>query len=317
MNLNTKIYIAGHRGMVGSAVWDCLNEAGYSNLIGKTSNELDLRNQQAVSDFFDVEKPEIVIDSAARVGGILANNNFPYQFLMENMQIQNNLIDSALKTNLTKFIFLGSSCIYPKFAPQPLKEEYLLTDSLEPTNEWYALAKITGVKLCDAIRKQFGKDFVSLMPTNLYGERDNFDLETSHVLPAMIRKFHDAKINNIDHVILWGSGTPMREFLHVKDLAKAVLFSIENKMNDSLYNVGTGVDLTISELALMVKEVVGYQGKIVWDSSKPDGTPRKLMDVSKLKKIGWNSEIDLGKGLSMTYQWFLDNRENLKKIKLQ
>jgi GDP-L-fucose synthase len=317
MNLNTKIYIAGHRGMVGSAVWDCLNEAGYSNLIGKTSNELDLRNQQAVSDFFDVEKPEIVIDSAARVGGILANNNFPYQFLMENMQIQNNLIDSALKTNVTKFIFLGSSCIYPKFAPQPLKEEYLLTDSLEPTNEWYALAKITGVKLCDAIRKQFGKDFVSLMPTNLYGERDNFDLETSHVLPAMIRKFHDAKINNIDHVILWGSGTPMREFLHVKDLAKAVLFSIENKMNDSLYNVGTGVDLTISELALMVKEVVGYQGKIVWDSSKPDGTPRKLMDVSKLKKIGWNSEIDLGKGLIMTYQWFLDNQENLKKIKLQ
>lgn len=317
MNLNTKIYIAGHRGMVGSAVWDCLNEAGYSNLIGKTSNELDLRNQQAVSDFFDVEKPEIVIDSAARVGGILANNNFPYQFLMENMQIQNNLIDSALKANVTKFIFLGSSCIYPKFAPQPLKEEYLLTDSLEPTNEWYALAKITGVKLCDAIRKQFGKDFVSFMPTNLYGERDNFDLETSHVLPAMIRKFHDAKINNIDHVILWGSGTPMREFLHVKDLAKAVLFSIENKMNDSLYNVGTGVDLTISELALMVKEVVGYQGKIVWDSSKPDGTPRKLMDVSKLKKIGWNSEIDLVKGLTMTYQWFLENQENLKKIKLQ
>ena len=317
MNLNTKIYIAGHRGMVGSAVWDCLNEAGYSNLIGKTSNELDLRNQQAVSDFFDVEKPEIVIDSAARVGGILANNNFPYQFLMENMQIQNNLIDSALKTNVTKFIFLGSSCIYPKFAPQPLKEEYLLTDSLEPTNEWYALAKITGVKLCDAIRKQFGKDFVSLMPTNLYGERDNFDLETSHVLPAMIRKFHDAKINNIDHVILWGSGTPMREFLHVKDLAKAVLFSIENKMNDSLYNVGTGVDLTISELALMVREVVGYQGKIVWDSSKPDGTPRKLMDVTKLKKIGWSSEIDLFKGLTMTYQWFLENQENLKKIKLQ
>ncbi|MFN5443976.1 MAG: GDP-L-fucose synthase family protein [Crocinitomicaceae bacterium] len=317
MNLNTKIYIAGHRGMVGSAVWNCLKDAGYSNLIGRTSNELDLRNQQAVSDFFDVEKPEIVIDSAARVGGILANNNFPYQFLMENMQIQNNLIDSALKTNVTKFIFLGSSCIYPKFAPQPLKEEYLLTDSLEPTNEWYALAKITGVKLCDAIRKQFGKDFVSLMPTNLYGERDNFDLETSHVLPAMIRKFHDAKINNIDHVILWGSGTPMREFLHVKDLAKAVLFSIENKMNDSLYNVGTGVDLTISELALMVKEVVGYQGKIVWDSSKPDGTPRKLMDVSKLKKIGWNSEIDLGKGLSITYRWFLENQENLKKIKLQ
>ena len=316
MNLNTKIYIAGHRGMVGSAVWDCLNEAGYSNLIGKTSNELDLRNQQAVSDFFDVEKPEIVIDSAARVGGILANNNFPYQFLMENMQIQNNLIDSALKTNVTKFIFLGSSCIYPKFAPQPLKEEYLLTDSLEPTNEWYALAKITGVKLCDAIRKQYAKDFVSLMPTNLYGERDNFDLETSHVLPAMIRKFHDAKVNNIDHVILWGSGTPMREFLHVKDLAKAVLFSIENKMNDTLYNVGTGVDLTISELAILVKEVVGYEGKVIWDSTKPDGTPRKLMDVSKLNKIGWNSEIDLEKGLSITYRWFLENQENIKLLKI-
>ena len=317
MNLNTKIYIAGHSGMVGSAVWDCLKDAGYSNLIGRTSKELDLRNQQAVIDFFQLENPEIVIDSAARVGGILANNNFPYQFLMENLQIQNNLIDSALNTNVSKFVFLGSSCIYPKFAPQPLKEEYLLTDSLEPTNEWYALAKITGVKLCDAIRKQYGKDFVSLMPTNLYGERDNFDLETSHVLPAMIRKFHDAKVNNIDHVVLWGSGTPMREFLHVKDLAKAVLFSIENKMNDSLYNVGTGVDLTISELAILVKEIVGYKGEIVWETSRPDGTPRKLMDVSKLNRLGWHSEIELKDGLAKTYLWFLINQENLKKIKLQ
>lgn len=316
MNLNTKIYIAGHRGMVGSAVWDCLKDAGYSNLIGRTSKELDLRNQQAVIDFFQLEKPEIVIDSAARVGGILANNNFPYQFLMENLQIQNNLIDSALKTNVSKFVFLGSSCIYPKFAPQPLKEEYLLTDSLEPTNEWYALAKITGVKLCDAIRKQYGKDFVSLMPTNLYGERDNFDLETSHVLPAMIRKFHDAKVNNFDHVVLWGSGTPMREFLHVKDLAKAVLFSIENKMNDSLYNVGTGVDLTISELAILVKEVVGYKGEIVWETSRPDGTPRKLMDVSKLNKLGWHSEIELKDGLAKTYLWFLNNLKDLKMLKI-
>ena len=316
MNLNTKIYIAGHRGMVGSAVWDCLKDAGYSNLIGRTSKELDLRNQQAVIDFFQLEKPEIVIDSAARVGGILANNNFPYQFLMENLQIQNNLIDSALNTNVSKFVFLGSSCIYPKFAPQPLKEEYLLTDSLEPTNEWYALAKITGVKLCDAIRKQYGKDFVSLMPTNLYGERDNFDLETSHVLPAMIRKFHDAKVNNFDHVVLWGSGTPMREFLHVKDLAKAVLFSIENKMNDSLYNVGTGVDLTISELAILVKEVVGYKGEIVWETSRPDGTPRKLMDVSKLNRLGWHSEIELKDGLAKTYLWFLNNLKDLKMLKI-
>ena len=242
MNLSksSKIYIAGHRGMVGSACWRLLEKLGYSNLIGRTSKELDLRNQSQVYDFLKDSKPDVIIDAAAKVGGIVANKDYPYQFLMENMQIQNNLISAAHELNVAKFIFLGSSCIYPKFAPQPLKEEYLLTDSLEPTNEWYAIAKISGVKLCEAIRKQFGKDFVSLMPTNLYGSNDNFDLQTSHVLPAMIRKFHEAKVNNHSDVNLWGSGSPMREFLHVDDLANAVVFALENVLPDYLYNVGTG-----------------------------------------------------------------------------
>ena len=281
MEKNTKIYIAGHRGMVGSAVCRSLEKKGYTNLIGRTSKELDLKNQQAVLDFLQKEKPVAIIDAAARVGGILANNDFPYQFLMENMQIQNNLIDSALKAGIEKFVFLGSSCIYPKFAPQPLKEEYLLTDSLEPTNEWYAIAKITGVKLCQAIRKQFNKDYVSLMPTNLYGHYDNFDLQTSHVLPAMIRKFHEAKENNHADVVLWGSGTPMREFLFVDDMAEAVVYALENELPEYLYNVGSGKDITIKELAETIQKVTGHQGQIVWDASKPDGTPRKLMDVSK------------------------------------
>ena len=249
MELNSKIYIAGHRGMVGSAVWRALEGKGYNNLIGRTSKELDLRNQQAVTDFIKQEQPEVIIDAAAKVGGILANNDFPFQFLMENMQIQNNLIDSALKLGVQKFIFLGSSCIYPKLASQPLKEEYLLTDALEPTNEWYAIAKITGVKACQAIRKQFQKDFVSLMPTNLYGTHDNFDLKSSHVLPAMIRKFHEAKINNHADVTLWGSGIPMREFLFVDDMAEAVVYALENELPEYLYNIGTGEDLTIKELA--------------------------------------------------------------------
>ncbi|HJY11827.1 MAG TPA: GDP-L-fucose synthase, partial [Flavobacterium sp.] len=273
MNKNTKIYIAGHKGMVGSAIWRTLSEKGFSNLIGASSKELDLRNQQAVSDFIKKENPEVIIDAAARVGGILANNDFPYQFIMENMQIQNNLIDSALQNDVDKFIFLGSSCIYPKLAPQPLKEEYLLTDTLEPTNEWYAIAKITGVKTCQAIRNQFGKDYVSLMPTNLYGTYDNFDLNTSHVLPAMIRKFHEAKENNHAPVTLWGSGLPMREFLFVDDMAKAVVFALENKLPDYLYNVGTGEDLTIKELAEIIQEITGHKGEIIWDSTKPDGTP--------------------------------------------
>jgi len=254
---DTKIYIAGHRGMVGSAVWRALEKKGYSNLLGEISAELDLRNQHEVLDFYATEKPAVVIDAAARVGGILANKDFPYQFLMENMQIQNNLIDGALKSGIEKFIFLGSSCIYPKYAPQPLKEEYLLTDSLEPTNEWYAIAKITGVKTCQAIRNQFNKDYVSLMPTNLYGYFDNFDLETSHVLPAMLRKFHEAKTYNTP-VKLWGSGTPMREFLFVDDMADAVVYALENELSDYLYNVGSGKDITIKELAETIQKVTGH-----------------------------------------------------------
>lgn len=313
---STKIYVAGHRGMVGSAIWRTLKSKGYTNLIGRNSSELDLRNQLAVQDFFLNEKPEVVIDAAARVGGILANNDFPYQFLMENMQIQNNLIDTAMKQDVEKFIFLGSSCIYPKLAPQPLKEEYLLTDSLEPTNEAYAIAKITGVKTCQAIRHQFKKDFVSLMPTNLYGTHDNFDLRSSHVLPAMIRKFHEAKLKGNQSVILWGSGSPMREFLFVDDMAAAVLFALQSKLPEHLYNVGTGEDLTIKELARIIQKVVGYTGEIIWDSEKPDGTPRKLMDISKMHALGWKHQIGLNEGIEKTYSWFLDNIEKYKKVKL-
>ena len=274
----SKIYIAGHRGMVGSACWRALEQAGYSNLTGKSSKSLDLKNQQDVYDYIGNEQPNVIIDAAAKVGGILANDSFPYEFLMENMQIQNNLISSAHELNIQKFIFLGSSCIYPKLAPQPLKEEYLLTNSLETTNEWYAIAKISGVKLCQAIRRQFGKDFVSLMPTNLYGYNDNFDLKSSHVLPAMIRKFHEAKENDHSPVTLWGSGTPMREFLFVNDLAQAVIYALENTLSEHLYNVGSGKDITIKKLAETIQKAVGHQGEIIWDSSKPDGTPRKLMD---------------------------------------
>lgn len=312
----SKIYIAGHNGMVGSAIWRQLEQKGYHNLVGRSSKELDLRDQHAVMSFFKNEKPDVIIDAAAKVGGILANNNFPYQFLMENMQIQNNLIDSSLKNDIEKFIFLGSSCIYPKLAPQPLKEEYLLTDSLEPTNEWYAVAKITGIKSCEAIRKQFGKDYVSMMPTNLYGTHDNFDLNTSHVLPAMIRKFHEAKENNNALVTLWGSGTPMREFLFVDDMAASVIFALENELPEHLYNVGTGVDLTIKELAELIQKIVGHAGEIVWDSSKPDGTPRKLMDVSKMHNLGWKHQVDLEEGISKTYQWFLENINNFKEVKM-
>ncbi|MEY3499161.1 MAG: hypothetical protein RL308_830 [Bacteroidota bacterium] len=314
INKNSKIYIAGHNGMVGSAIWRTLSAKGYSNLIGATSKELDLRNQQLVADFISKEKPDVIIDAAAKVGGILANNNFPYQFLMENMQIQNNLISSAHELGVSKFIFLGSSCIYPKLAPQPLKEEYLLTGALEPTNEWYALAKITGVKTCQALRNQFDKDFVSLMPTNLYGTHDNFDLNSSHVLPAMIRKFHEAKQNDNAGVVLWGSGTPMREFLFVDDMAAAVVFALENKLPDYLYNVGTGEDLTINELATTIQKIVGHEGEIIWDAAKPDGTPRKLMDVSKMHDLGWKHQINLEEGIQKTYSWFLENIKNFKQI---
>ncbi|TRX20581.1 GDP-L-fucose synthase [Flavobacterium franklandianum] len=314
VNLESKIYIAGHRGMVGSAIWRTLIAKGYTNLIGATSSELDLRNQQAVQDFISAAKPDVIIDAAARVGGILANNNYPYQFIMENMQIQNNLIDSALQDGVEKFIFLGSSCIYPRLAPQPLKEDFLLTGDLEPTNEWYAIAKITGVKACQAIRKQFDKDYVSLMPTNLYGTYDNFDLNTSHVLPAMMRKFHEAKENNHAPVTLWGSGTPLREFLFVDDMAEAVVFALENKLPDYLYNIGTGVDLTIKELAETIQKITGHQGEIIWDATKPDGTPRKLMDISKMHELGWKHKVDLERGIQMTYDWFVKNVENVKKV---
>jgi GDP-L-fucose synthase len=316
VDINSKIYIAGHNGMVGSAIWRTLSAKGYSNLIGASSKELDLRNQQSVTDFISKEKPDVIIDAAAKVGGILANNNFPYQFLMENMQIQNNLISCAHEFGVAKFIFLGSSCIYPKLAPQPLKEEYLLTGTLEPTNEWYALAKITGVKTCQALRNQFEKDFVSLMPTNLYGTHDNFDLNSSHVLPAMIRKFHEAKHNNNAPVTLWGSGTPMREFLFVDDMAAAVVFALENKLPDYLYNVGTGEDLTIKQLALTIQKIVGHEGKIIWDNTKPDGTPRKLMDVSKIHALGWKHQVNLEEGIQKTYDWFLENNNTYKEVKM-
>ena len=313
---NTKIYIAGHRGMVGSAIWRLLEQHGYNNLIGRSSTALDLKKQNKVLNFFKTQQPDVVIDAAAKVGGILANNDYPYQFLMENMQIQNNLIDASLRNGVKKFIFLGSSCIYPKFAKQPLKEEYLLTDSLEQTNQWYALAKISGVMACKAIREQFNKDYVSLMPTNLYGTHDNFDLQTSHVLPAMLRKFHEATIAGHTPVKLWGSGTPMREFLFVDDMAKAVVFALENKLPEYLYNVGSGKDVTIKVLAETIQNVTGHTGKIVWDSTKPDGTPRKLMDVSKMKEEGWNYTTDLEDGIKQTYDWFLENIENFKEVKL-
>lgn len=313
---NAKIYIAGHRGMVGSACWRALNSAGYSNLLGKTSKELDLRDQRAVNDFILNERPEVIIDAAARVGGILANDTYPYEFLMDNMLIQNNLIRAAHENNVSKFIFLGSSCIYPKFAPQPLKEEYLLTDSLEPTNEWYAIAKISGVKLIEALRKEFNRDYVSLMPTNLYGPNDNYDLETSHVLPAMIRKFHEAKEAGNTPVKLWGSGTPMREFLYVDDLGKAVLHALENSLDEHLYNIGTGVDLTIKSLAQLIQEAVGHKGDIIWDSSKPDGTPRKLMDNSKIESQGWKAEVSLAQGITLAYEWFLKNHNQYREVKI-
>jgi GDP-L-fucose synthase len=312
----TKIYIAGHNGMVGSAIWRTLTAKGYTNLIGASSAVVDLKNQQAVKDYITTEKPEVIIDAAAKVGGILANNNFPYQFLMENMQIQNNLIDTALQSGVEKFIFLGSSCIYPKLAPQPLKEEYLLTDSLESTNEWYAIAKITGVKACQAIRNQFEKDYVSLMPTNLYGTHDNFDLNSSHVLPAMMRKFHEAKENNNAAVTLWGSGIPMREFLFVDDMAEAVVFALENKLPEYLYNVGTGEDLTIRQLAETIQKITGHEGEIIWDAEKPDGTPRKLMDVSKMHELGWKHQVQLEEGIARTYEWFVANAGLFKEVKM-
>ena len=302
--------------MVGSACCRILKTAGYTNLFGKTSKEVDLRDQNAVENLIKTEKPSAIIASAAKVGGILANDNYPYEFLMDNMLIQNNLIRSAHENDVEKFIFLGSSCIYPKFSKQPIKEEYLLTGELEPTNQWYAIAKISGVKLIEALRKQFNRDYVSLMPTNLYGPNDNFDLKTSHVFPAMLRKFYEAKKNNHSKVMLWGSGKPMREFLHVNDLGQAVLFALEHKLDDHLYNVGSGSDVTIKALAEMVQKTVGYKGEIIWDNTKPDGTPKKLMDSSRLNVMGWKSSINLEKGIEITYKWFLNNLKSIKEVKI-
>ena len=299
---NSKIYIAGHNGMVGSACWRALEAKGYKNIIGFGSKELDLRDQIAVFKMFESEKPVVIIDAAAKVGGILANSQNPYEFLMDNMLIQNNLIRTAHELNIKKFIFLGSSCIYPKMAPQPLKEEYILTGPLEETNQWYAIAKISGVKLIEALRKQYNRDYISLMPTNLYGPGDNYDLETSHVLPAMLRKLHEAKENGLKEVFLWGTGNPKREFLHVDDLAKAVVFCLENSLSNSLYNIGSGVEVSIKGLAEIIQKIVGYNGSVKWDHSKPDGTPRKLMDSSKINLAGWTANIDLKKGIKSVYK---------------
>ena len=302
ITLDSKIYIAGHNGMVGSACWRALKVKGYKSIIGFGSKELDLRDQRAVFNMLEREKPEAIIDAAAKVGGILANSTYPYEFLMDNMLIQNNLIKAAHELDIPKFIFLGSSCIYPKMAPQPLKEEYLLSDSLEETNQWYAIAKISGVKIIEALRGQYNRDYVSLMPTNLYGPGDNYDLETSHVLPAMLRKFHEAKENNHTNVILWGTGSPMREFLHVDDLANAVVYALENKLARSLYNIGSGEEVSIKELASLIKNIVGFRGEIIWDNTKPDGTPRKLLDSTKINKLGWNSRINLNIGVEIVYK---------------
>jgi GDP-L-fucose synthase len=310
-----RIFVAGHRGMVGSAVVRALKNTNHEVLTA-SREELNLLDQSHVEGYFASMHVEGVIDAAARVGGILANATYPYTFLMENLGIQQNLIQAAVSTQVQKFVFLGSSCIYPKFAPQPLVEEALLTGPLEPTNEWYAIAKIAGVKAMEAVRQQYGWDYSSLMPTNLYGPGDNFDLQTSHVLPAMIRKFHDAKLDGNTSVTLWGSGSPFREFLHVDDLAQAVLFAVQNKMEASLYNVGYGSDLTIRELASIVQRTVDHSGAIEWDATKPDGTPKKLMDSSKMNALGWAPKIALDEGISRTYQWFLDHQNQFKQVKI-
>lgn len=305
MEKHAKIYVAGHRGMVGSAIVRQLEAQGYTNLVFRTSKELDLRNQAAVETFFEAEKPDYVFLAAAKVGGIVANNTYRADFLYENLAIQNNIIHQSYLQGVKKLLFLGSSCIYPKLAPQPLKEEYLLSGYLEPTNEPYAIAKIAGIKLCEAYRSQYGCNFISAMPTNLYGPNDNYDLQNSHVLPAMIRKFHEAKTAGQTEVVLWGTGSPMREFLYADDLAEACMYLMENYNEAELVNVGTGVDVTIKELAETVQEIVGFEGDLIWDTSKPDGTPRKLMDVSKLHAVGWKHTIELKEGIKLAYEDFL------------
>ena len=304
MNKTDKIYVAGHRGMVGSAIVRKLEKEGFNNIVTRTSKELDLKEQQAVRDFFKSEKPDVVVLAAAKVGGIHANNVYRAQFLYENLMIQNNVIHSAHENDVQKLLFLGSSCIYPKLAPQPLKEESLLTGLLEQTNEPYAIAKIAGIKMAESYRRQYGRNYISAMPTNLYGPNDNYDLNNSHVLPALIRKFHTAKVTNADHVEVWGTGSPRREFLHVDDLADACFFLLQNYNEELFVNIGTGEDLTIKELAEMIKEIVGFQGELRWSTEKPDGTPRKLMDVSRLHNMGWKHRIGLREGITSVYAEF-------------
>jgi len=313
MNKNSKIYIAGHTGMVGSAIVRNLQSKGYDNFVFRTIDELDLLNQVAVHTFFENEKPEYVVLAAAKVGGIIANNTYRAQFIYENLQIQNNIIHTSYLNGVKKLLFLGSSCIYPKLAPQPMKEEHLLTGLLEPTNEPYAIAKIAGIKMCQAYNDQYGTDYISVMPTNLYGPNDNFNLKNSHVLPVLIRKFHEAKINNFPSVEIWGSGSPKREFLHVDDLADACYFLMQNYFGNDFLNIGVGEDISIKELAKLIKDIVGYNGELTFDTSKPDGTPRKLMDVSRLTKTGWKAKTSLREGITKTYQWFLDNQKDIRK----
>lgn len=302
MNKNSKIYVAGHRGMVGSAIVANLTSKGFSNIITRTSNELDLTNQKAVAEFFENEKPEYVFLAAAKVGGIVANNTYRAQFIYENLMIQNNVIHHSYLNQVKKLMFLGSSCIYPKLAPQPLKEAYLLTGLLEETNEPYAIAKIAGIKMCDAYREQYGCNFISVMPTNLYGFNDNYDLQNSHVLPALLRKFHEAKLNNESTVEVWGTGTPLREFLHASDMADACVFLMENYNEKGFLNIGSGKEISIKDLALLIKEIVGFRGEIYFDTEKPDGTPRKLMDVTKLENLGWKYKISLKEGIENVYK---------------
>ncbi|HEY9855442.1 MAG TPA: GDP-L-fucose synthase [Stenomitos sp.] len=310
MNRDARIYVAGHRGLVGSAIVRKLEAKGYENLVLKTSRELDLRDQVATRAFFEEERPEYVFLAAAKVGGIHANDTYPADFIADNLAIQQNVLTASKDVGVTKLLFLGSSCIYPKLAPQPIKEDYLLTGPLEPTNEWYAIAKIAGIKLCQAMNRQYGTRFISAMPTNLYGPNDNFDLVTSHVLPAMIRKFHEAKLNGTP-VTLWGSGTPRREFLHVDDLADASLFLMRRYEGQDPLNVGTGTDVTIRELAELIAETVGFEGEVVWDNTKPDGTPRKLLDVSRLNDLGWKARVPLLSGLQDTYAWYRLSKHQL------
>lgn len=307
MEKNSKIYVAGHRGLVGSAIVRNLKSKGYMNIIGRTHEELDLTNQEEVRKFFEAERPEYVFLAAAKVGGINANNTYPADFIMENLQIECNVIKASHDFKVKKLMFLGSSCIYPKMCPQPIKEEYLLSDYLEPTNEAYAIAKIAGLKMCQFFKKQYGDNFISVMPTNLYGPCDNFDLETSHVMPALIRKFHEAKVNNLPYVEVWGTGKPLREFLHVDDMADACVFLMENYNGEEHVNIGTGEEISIRKLAYIIKDIVGFKGEILFNTDKPDGTPRKLLDVSRLNNLGWKYRIKLKDGIKEVYEWYKEN----------